>query len=150
MTSPSLKDWQPNPNTSYPPTAFPLEVQEMFSEANEIGKRWLQKHTEFQSTESPSEFLYHYTDAHGMHGIAFDPGCLWLSDYRTTNDPTEGKYVLSLVSQSCRKYFPGDFPISIIENPNRNLNEDLQAFSRSFSESLRPRLLLPFHHNLMN
>src|SRR5690554_1212899 len=99
MEPPLLQDWQPDPNTSYPFKHFPLEVQNMLSDADAIKNRWECKHRNFQTSLSPPDNLYHYTDAHGLHGIAFEPGQLWLTDYRSTNDPTEGKYVRTLLAE---------------------------------------------------
>lgn len=116
----------------------------MRADAKALGEKLSADHKKFQDSVSPPEFLYHYTDAHGMHGIAFNPQCLWLTDYRSTNDPTEGRYVRSLMSQSFNKHFPRDFPWLFNGRSNANMDEASQAFGQDFSESLRPRLFTSF------
>ena len=78
----------------------------MANECEALLEKWKIIHADNRQSKTPPEFLYHYTDVHGLHGIAFNPRELWLSDFRSTNDPTEGRHALMLLEQGIKEYLP--------------------------------------------
>lgn len=117
---PLLKDWNPNPNTSYPLHYLPIEIQEMFEDINKVKKDYLQIIEKRQQLITLPEVLHHYTNVFGLKGIAFD-NKIWFNDYRTTNDPTEGIYAKKLIREIFQKNM--EFPLHISE-----ITEDAQLF----------------------
>lgn len=99
MNIPRLQDWAPDPNTSYPVAMMPLEVQQMATATDEILKRWQSIYSHSRNSKPIPETLYHYTDINGAHGIVFERNELWLTDFRATNDPTEGRHAKMLLEK---------------------------------------------------
>jgi hypothetical protein len=50
--------------------------------------------------------LYHYTTLSAMLSI-FENQILWMSDSSTMNDPSEGKYIRSLIDNEIKNFFDG-------------------------------------------
>lgn len=89
MTLVNLADWAPDPNTSYPITHFPLEVQDAYASFESLVKEEKRRASDRRSGQQPPPILHHYTSLDGLLGIVLGME-IWLSDYRTMNDPTEG------------------------------------------------------------
>jgi len=104
MTSLPLINWNPDPNAISPFHSFPIEVQEMINEKESIWKDFIEKVEIRRNSYLMPEVLHHYTNVIGLKGIAFD-GEIWLSDFRSTNDPTEGIYAKSLIKELFEKKF---------------------------------------------
>lgn len=113
MEIPKLEDWAPDENTSYSISVMPIEVQQMAAEVDEILKKWRSIHANNRASRVPPEILYHYTDVHGLHGIVFDNCEIWLADFRSTNDQTEGRHVRTVLSEGVEKGLPKDAATAI-------------------------------------
>lgn len=127
----------------------------MAAEVDKILKKWRETHANERGSITPPATLYHYTDAHGLHGIVFSSNDneIWLSDFRSTNDATEGRHVRTLLGESVTKNLPqnaaaalGDFlhyPRGGIQDEADGMranfhwvaNNSDQRFLASFSES---------------
>lgn len=107
MASVELLNWSPTPDDSLPRSSLPPELRAMLDERDKIiHDQNLILQARRRAHEVPS-ILHHYTDASGLKGIAFD-GSLWLSDFKETNDPTDGLLAGSLFQSAVKDIYPAE------------------------------------------
>jgi len=104
------------------PTApLPDDLQRILDDHRETLND-LQGHLEL---EPPPPVIYHYTDDKGLKGI-LENGCLWLTDIRSLNDPSELSHGLTMAAD-------------IIEKAAANGPAPYRTFAEMFGNAMRRR-----------
>lgn len=123
----------------------------MAIEADGIKKKWREIHANGRGSITPPETLYHYTDVHGLHGIVFsnNDSEIWLTDFRSTNDPTEGCHVKTLLEKSVAKNLPANAVAALgyFRNPHGGMLAEADEMLANFmwiANNLDRRFLTSF------